>query len=92
MNEIKCHSDIESRRLDMPGAVGIWIWICAYLNAAGWTLSAIHQLTVAGYAVTVLVGMAALCTWKLKTSGTTFPGSGGENIAVVFAGHFRPPS
>lgn len=57
----------------MSGAVRIWVWICGYLNVAGWTLSAMHQLTVAGYAVTLLIGMTVLCAWKLKTSGKALP-------------------
>ncbi len=74
MNEIKCNSEIEPRPSAMPGAVRIWVWICAYLNVAGWTLSAMHQLTVAGYAVALLIVTTVLCAWKLKTSGTAFPG------------------
>jgi hypothetical protein len=73
MNATQCNADLEPRRWDMTGAVRIWVWICAYLNAVGWTLSAMHQLTVAGYAVALLSGMIVLCAWKLKTSGTTFP-------------------
>ena len=73
MNEIECNGGIEPRRSDMPGAVRIWVWICAYLNGAGWALSAVHQLTAAGYAVALLIGMAVLCAWKLKTSGAAFP-------------------
>ena len=40
----------------MPKAVLIWVWFCAYLNCAGWTLSALHQLNAAGYAVALLLG------------------------------------
>lgn len=52
----------------MPTAVSIWIWFCAYLNAAGWTLSAIHQLNARGYAIVLLVWFVALCVWRRQTS------------------------
>ncbi|MGH7975779.1 MAG: hypothetical protein ACREC8_03860 [Limisphaerales bacterium] len=51
----------------MPTAVAIWVWFCAYLNCAGWVLSAIHQLNPRGYAVTLLIWLAALAVWKIKT-------------------------
>jgi len=53
----------------MPTAVVIWIWCCAYLNCAGWILSALHELNEVGYTVTLLVGFAALLGWRNKTSG-----------------------
>ena len=57
----------------MPAAVAIWICFCAFLNAAGWTLSAIHQLNAGGYAVALLVWLAALLIWWGKTSGEYLP-------------------
>ena len=36
----------------------IWIWLCAYLNCAGWGLSALHQLNAGGYAVVLALGLA----------------------------------
>lgn len=50
----------------MTNAVAIWIWLCAYLNCAGWFLSAIHQLNATGYAVTLAIGLAALWAWKIR--------------------------
>lgn len=48
-----------------PWQVSAWILLCAYLNCAGWILSALHQLNRAGYAVVLLVGaVIALCFWK----------------------------
>ena len=35
----------------MPTLVLLWVWFCAYLNCAGWALSALHQLNARGYAV-----------------------------------------
>jgi len=52
----------------MPATIAIWIWCCAYLNLAGWTLSALHELNPAGYAVALLIGFAALSFWRKKTS------------------------
>lgn len=57
----------------MPTAISIWVWICAYLNCAGWTLSALHQLNAAGYSFALLVGFAALLVWRKKTSARIFP-------------------
>ncbi|HEY2330230.1 MAG TPA: hypothetical protein VGI63_10510, partial [Verrucomicrobiae bacterium] len=56
----------------MPAAL-LWIWLCAYLNCAGWTLSALHQLNATGYAVALLVFAAACGFWDQKTSIEFFP-------------------
>ncbi|HEY1790484.1 MAG TPA: hypothetical protein VGJ73_20220, partial [Verrucomicrobiae bacterium] len=37
----------------------LWIWLCAGLNVAGWALSAVGQLNVAGYIVILLIIAAA---------------------------------
>ena len=50
----------------MTNAIAIWIWLCAYLNCAGWFLSAIHQLNAAGYAIALAIGVAALWAWKIR--------------------------
>lgn len=55
----------------MSAAV-IWIWVCAYLNAAGWTLSAIHQLNAKGYAAALSLGLVALLVWR-KNSAAPLP-------------------
>src|SRR5438045_3699801 len=57
----------------MPLLVAIWIWFCAYLNCAGWTLSALHRLDKTGYAVVFAIGFAALWWWKQKTGAEIFP-------------------
>jgi len=31
------------------------VWLCAWLNCAGWALSALGQLNAAGYAVSLLL-------------------------------------
>jgi hypothetical protein len=47
-----------------PFSVGCWIWYCAFCSAAGWILSALHQLNPAGYlaafAVAAAVGIVVL--------------------------------
>ncbi|HSY74445.1 MAG TPA: hypothetical protein VK810_03160, partial [Dongiaceae bacterium] len=57
----------------MPTAVLIWIWFCAYLNCAGWALSAIHQLNACGYVVALALWFGALFVWRKKTSKQIFP-------------------
>jgi hypothetical protein len=68
----------------MTDAVAIWIWLCAYLNCAGWGLSAIHQLNAAGYAVVLAIGLAAFCTWKIRNHKN--PGS---QAGLVSSGTLR---
>src|SRR5271170_6275748 len=57
----------------MPTIVLLWVWFCAYLNCAGWALSAIHQLNAGGYAVVLLIWFAALFVWRRKISAQIFP-------------------
>jgi hypothetical protein len=57
----------------MPTAILIWVWFCAYLNCAGWTLSVLHQLNAAGYLVALLLGGVAFGAWRKQTSGRIFP-------------------
>jgi hypothetical protein len=53
-----------------PLPVAGWIVACAFLNCAGWGLSAIHELNRAGYAVVVLTGLAAAAWWwKSRAAG-----------------------
>ena len=56
----------------MPSFIIIWIWLCAYLNCAGWTLSWFHQLNAVGYSFALAVGLAAALVWWRKSS-TAFP-------------------
>ena len=42
----------------MPTVVLLWVWFCAYLNCAGWALSAVHQLNAGGYAVALALGFS----------------------------------
>jgi hypothetical protein len=51
----------------MPAFVLLWVWFCAYLNCAGWTLSAFHQLNATGYALALALGAVALFLWCKKT-------------------------
>ncbi len=57
----------------MPTIVLLWVWFCAYLNCVGWALSAGHQLSAMGYAVTLLAGAAALGIWRRRTSARILP-------------------
>jgi len=57
----------------MPTVVVIWVWCCAYLNCAGWALSALHELNAAGYTATLLAGFAALYIWRRQTSEQILP-------------------
>jgi hypothetical protein len=55
-----------------PTAVLVWLLVCAYLNCAGWALSALHELNAAGYSVALATGFAVLLVWRGKTSGNFF--------------------
>ncbi len=49
----------------------LWVWICVYLNGAGWVLSGLHALNAWGYAAALLAGLGWLAVWR-KTSGIRF--------------------
>jgi hypothetical protein len=70
----------------MPTVVIWWVWLCAFLNCAGWGLSAIHQLNGSGYAVVLLAGLAAWLCWLGKT-GSSWPRFCGRG----FCRRFRRP-
>jgi hypothetical protein len=53
----------------MQAAFALWIFGCAYLCSAGWILSALHELNRSGYAVALLIGLAALFVWRKKIPG-----------------------
>jgi hypothetical protein len=61
----------------MPKAIPIWICCCAYLNCAGWTLSALHQLNAAGYGAALAIFIVAAFIWKRSREGREV-GKGGE--------------
>src|SRR5471032_259607 len=71
----------------MPTLVLLWVWFCAYLNCAGWTLSALHQLNARGYAVVLLLWLVAVFVWKQKTSAQIFP----RACRQKFRRRFRKP-
>jgi hypothetical protein len=48
----------------MKKTVAIWIWLCAYLNCAGWFLSAVHALNAVGYTLALAVWIATLFAGK----------------------------
>ncbi len=57
----------------MPSVIIICIWLCAYLNCAGWILSAIHQLNKTGYIFTFVIGLGALWWWRKTNHTPPFP-------------------
>src|SRR5208283_5248847 len=57
----------------MPTAVLLWVWFCAWLNCAGWTLSALHELNAAGYTIALSIGFVGLWLWRKKSSGLLLP-------------------
>src|SRR5437016_3579127 len=48
----------------IPAPIAAWILGCAFLNCAGWILSALHQLNARGYLTVFLVGMGA--AWRMR--------------------------
>lgn len=48
----------------MKNALAMWIWLCAWLNCAGWLLSAIHQLNATGYLVVLAIAFVVFWVWK----------------------------
>jgi hypothetical protein len=57
----------------MPTAVLIWVWLCAYLNCAGWFLSWRHELNGGGYAAALAVFFVTLFVWRKKNSAQLLP-------------------
>ncbi|HXR04793.1 MAG TPA: hypothetical protein VN836_08815 [Verrucomicrobiae bacterium] len=57
----------------MPTVVLLWVWFCAYLNCAGWALSAIHELNARGYAVALLIWLIGVVVWRKRTSAQFLP-------------------
>jgi hypothetical protein len=48
------------------GFLRFWIWLAAYLNFAGWFLSAIHQLNQVGYLAALTVFAVAVWHWRAE--------------------------
>ena len=57
----------------MSSVVVLWIWLCAYLNCAGWVLSAGHALNQAGYAAALVIGGGALWFGSKKIAAPIRP-------------------
>jgi hypothetical protein len=75
----------------MPTAVLIWIWSCAYLNCAGWALSAMHQLNAGGYAIALAIWFAALLFWKCRAKAAKESKVEIPSLRTRFFGRFRKP-
>jgi len=68
----------------MPNVVLLWVWFCAYLNCAGWALSAIHELNAPGYVFALLVWFIGVCVWRKKTSPQFLPNGRGQKYRRRF--------
>ena len=71
----------------MPSVVLVWVWFCAYLNCAGWTLSALHELNADGYAIALAIAAGAFFIWQNKSFAQIFPRAGLKK----FSRRFRRP-
>ena len=71
----------------MASAVFFWIWFCAYLNCAGWILSALHELNAGGYAVALAIAAGTVFIWKKNTVAQIIPRAGLKK----FSRRFRRP-
>jgi hypothetical protein len=67
-----------------PLLVAVWILVCAFFNCAGWGLSAIHQLNLAGYSVAILAGLAAAGLWWKRQGGGGWKGLKWHKLARRF--------
>jgi hypothetical protein len=75
----------------MKNVAAIWVWLCAYLNCAGWFLSAIHQLNATGYAIALAIWIATLVAGKkLFFSSAQSPASGPFCFRKYFHRFKRP--
>ncbi len=61
-----------------------WILLCAFLNCAGWVLSACSALTPAGYAITSLIGIGAAYVYSRKTGRRLLPPWNGRKLRRRF--------
>jgi hypothetical protein len=52
-----------------PQPVALWIVLCAFLNCAGWILSAFHHLDRLGYVGMFALAAAAVAWWKSRHPG-----------------------
>ena len=68
----------------MRTLVLLWVWCCAYLNCAGWTLSALNELNPFGYAVALVLGFGALLIWRKTNNTQFFPKIGWQKLRHRF--------
>ncbi len=71
----------------MP-AIAIGVWFCAYLVCAGWALSALHQLNVAGCAIVLAFWVGAFLVWCKRNSAQFLPPARWKKILRRFRGPF----
>ena len=58
--------------------------LCAWLNCAGWALSASHALGAAGYAVALSLALGALVFWRRRDDAPFFPRGAGRRLRRRF--------
>lgn len=56
-----------------PRFLALWLFVCAYLNCAGWLLSSLHALNAVGYAALLIPGLVAGVVWWMRTSPPKSP-------------------
>lgn len=74
----------------MSNALNIWIWFCAYLNVAGWALSAVHELNAAGYVAALALWVVSLLIGKKIFVATGSPVSNRVRLRRYFNRFKRP--
>ena len=70
----------QSRRREspkMPLPIAGWIVLCAFLNCAGWALSAVHLLNLTGYLSVLAAGLIIFAVWWKRAKGVKTAGMGG---------------
>jgi hypothetical protein len=70
-----------------PPGIALWVMLCAYLNCAGWILSAFHQLNAVGYSIVLLVGVVAGVIWWKRVKAA----NGSDFNISRFKSRFRRP-
>jgi hypothetical protein len=73
MTSLNPISEMRANRRECPRAITIWVVVCAFFTCAGWILSALHQLNLAGYSAAVLAGgIASVVWWKKNRTAIAF--------------------
>ncbi len=87
-----CLPGWQSMRREFPKTplpVAGWIVLCAFLNCAGWALSAVHLLNPAGYSSALAAGLIVFMVWWKQTGAKNL--SLGGFAPFKLARRFRRP-